>query len=152
MAEALAVIGVVASILQLVDYGSKLVSYGTEIVHSAHGTLKETGELRIYVQDIKNRTQQVKTSTHFSQKELGVQDFADESEVLADDLIQKLDRLKVPEGASFRRLRAARASVRALASKNDLRELETRLHRLDEKLKSYLLEVLLQLVVRSHEI
>ncbi|KAF2194685.1 hypothetical protein K469DRAFT_734449 [Zopfia rhizophila CBS 207.26] len=152
MAEALAALGVAANIAQFVGLGLQLISEGQEIYGSLYGARDEHHELEVLIEDIKNYSDEVKaTSSHQKERtrplsgdEKAIQRLAEECKPVADKLLRILNNLKVAKNSRFRGLQTVRQTFRSAAKKKDIQDLERRLLRLDERLRTRASKMLLK--------
>jgi hypothetical protein len=125
MAEALAAVGLASSIVQFVDFGSKLLSDGRELYYSAAGVLLENDELETIVVNIKH------VSEAISSNALGISDPALRGMTeaclgLASELLVLLQGLKL-DGTKNRQLELMRKLWKHIMSKRAIGDINTRL-------------------------
>lgn len=140
MAEALAAVGLASSIVQFVDFGSKLLSNGKELYHSAEGVLEENDELETIVVNIKH------VSEAISNNALGISDpalrgMAEACLGLANKLLDLLQGLKL-DGTKNRQLESMRKLWKHIMSKRAVGDINARLCNLRDQVcfhLSYLL-------------
>jgi hypothetical protein len=151
MAEALAALGLVANIFQVVGFGLELTATGKEIYSSFHGASDENHTLEVIIQDIQNNTRQIQDalkSSHnlSSSDEKAILALAAEASPLSARILRMLNDLKVSKDARFRGLEAAKKAVRSAAKRKDIQDLQRQLQGLDTRLKRNLLQLLQEYV------
>ncbi|KAI9795146.1 MAG: hypothetical protein M1816_000168 [Peltula sp. TS41687] len=142
MAEAFALISLAASIVQLVDFGYKLLSSSKEIYNSVHGSKDENFELELIVEDIKNLNKEASKVALRSKDEVALRRLADESEKLADDLLGTLKKLRARDDVWSNKFESIRVATQSLWKRKDIQSLEERLHRIEERLRARLSNML----------
>jgi hypothetical protein len=137
--EALAVIGLVANIIQFVDFSGKLIAKSTELYHSHDGALAEnvdiettTKHLTVLIQKLKDDAITVGDGT--------LQKLSLACQNVAIDLLVALDKVKVKNRQQ--KWESIRKALRSVWSKEEIRELEQRLAKFKEELN---LHVVVQL-------
>lgn len=117
-------------IVQFVDFSSKLVSKGYEISISAEGALAENLDLETVTTDLSrladrlNQNEELTCSTKDQQE---LRDLASSCQTLADQLMDKLQKLKVDKEAKYRRWKSIRQALKTVWSKKDLDEMAAKL-------------------------
>ena len=148
MAEALAAIGIVANIAQLVGLGLQLTSTGVEIYNSLHGVKNEHYELELVINDVEKNIQDIKSALN-NPHGLGANDkkvilpIAAECEAVSSKLLKILESIKVSDGARFKGLETLKKTSKAFARQRDIKNLEERLLKLNATIRERL-SVLLQ--------
>lgn len=143
MAEALATLGIVANIAQIIGFGLQLASVGTEIYNSVQGSRDEYRELEIIIADVGDNTKKIRealshSSTISSRDEKAILQLATECEPLATKLLKILNDLKISKDARFRGLETVKQTIRGAAKRKDIQDLKRRLMDLDSHLKGKL--------------
>lgn len=149
MAEAFTIIGLAANIVKFIMHGIKIISTSMEASESARGMTKETVELDLIVQDIEYRSREVlkKTSSiRLSDDESAIQKYATNCGQLARELQNVLDKLTIRKDARSRLIESGRVAVQSIRRRKEMLALKTRLHHLDDMLRSHLSNVLQEFV------
>ncbi|KAE9374095.1 hypothetical protein N431DRAFT_280000, partial [Stipitochalara longipes BDJ] len=144
MAEALALIGLVANVFQFVEQGWNILSASKEVYHSAQGTTKAFHDLRLLVEDITYSSERASksASSFFSVDEIAIRNYAAECTVLAQELLALLDKLTAKAGSKFRVIESLKVGLHGTVKKKDLEKLQWRLKDLDERMRNRLSNVL----------
>jgi hypothetical protein len=138
MAEAFATLSIAANIAQFLDYARQLISHSKEIYSSLSGSLDEHQALKLIIADIKNLAQESQPASSIQPLDadkLGFRKLAAECEPLADKLLGILEDLEVPNDARFRRVQAVRQTIRGVAKKKDIQDLQRRIADIDVRLR-----------------
>lgn len=100
MAESIAILGVVASIVQFVDFGIRLLTKTQNMYRSADGLLKEHVEISEITDDVKKLTGQILTSsTDYGQiVNENFKNLVKTCEDLSNKLLHLLKKLRRKEG------------------------------------------------------
>lgn len=100
MAESIAILGVVASIVQFVDFGIRLLTKTQDMYRSADGLLKEHVEISEITDDVKKLTGQILTSsTDYGQiVNENFKNLVKTCEDLSNKLLHLLKKLRRKEG------------------------------------------------------
>ena len=117
-------------IVQFVDFSSKLVSKGYELSISAEGALAENLDLETVTTDLSrlaDRLSQNEELTCFTEDQQELRDLASSCQTLADQLMDKLQKLKVDKAAKYRRWKSIRQALKTVWSKKDLDEMVAKL-------------------------
>jgi hypothetical protein len=138
MAEAFATVGLASNIAQFIECGIKIVSMSKEAYESARGITKETWELNLIVEDVRNQSREVmkKTSSiRLSKDELAIQNYAEECYLLARELRSVLKKLIFREDARSRTIESGRVAMQTILKRKEVHGLKSRLQDLDGKLR-----------------
>ncbi|RMY17078.1 hypothetical protein D0867_06292 [Hortaea werneckii] len=145
MIDALGSLGLAANILQLLEYGGKLVIAIHEVYESPSGTTVKNLETEKIHIDLRNMSADLcssKTSKCATEDDLALCDLGRECHSLAFELLHVLDSLKVPEGAVLRPWVALRKTVRSAVKAKTIESIEERLHKLKSQLAVRMLSAL----------
>jgi hypothetical protein len=105
------------------DFGSKIVSKGYHLSESATGALSENEQLRSVIIDLNalnTRLQQGQKLRYSTKDEKALEDLSVQCSAIADELLFKLNKLKVAEGARFRKWKSFRQALKSVWNKEDL--------------------------------
>lgn len=127
--DPLTIVGLAASIVQLVDIGHKLVTGAKEVYDSTNGLLTSLEDMKLIADDIQNAATEIKGSPSFSKNERDVVNVAQRSLDLANELQQKLKRLEIRPDRS-RKVEAARVVLQSMWQRKDIKELDERLSKI----------------------
>ena len=137
MAE-LAVVGLVGNIIQLIDFGTKLVSATRDVHGSLNGTTAEVDELTHILSSVQSSNERVKNmqvSPHaLSQDETTLLGLVKECEKLAKTMQKVLDKLKKRD-STWKTYEDLRVAFQTLSKRKDLEDLRRRLEALDSKIR-----------------
>jgi hypothetical protein len=140
MAEAWAIIGIIANVTQFVGLGLQLFREGREIYKSAHGTKGEHRAAEVIVRDIQKLNEDAK-ATVAQCKEQGrskdvqaIMPLAEECERLANRLLCVLEGLKVPEQTRFRPWVSFWKAFKSILKSDEMQSILTRLLTLESQL------------------
>lgn len=139
MAEAFVALGIAANIAQFIDIAKGLIRDGKEIYHSLHGARDGHHALRLVIEDIKDLNDELKpakSKSNLSIDEKAIRRLAEECEPLAEQLLNILKDLQVPDDTRFRVLETVRQTFRSASKKKKIEELEKPIASLDERLRA----------------
>ncbi|KAH7183607.1 uncharacterized protein B0J16DRAFT_307950 [Fusarium flagelliforme] len=151
MAEPLAIIGLVSSIITFIEFSSKLISTAKRLRDNPDEPVTELERLeqtKQHVKHLKNAFE--KESDGFMPQD--IQEIlwtAGQCESVAADLIAILQRLKGKDGSSFKTLDAISVAMLAFWKKKPIDNLQNRLEKLETKLRGAVNQVLQQ---RQHTV
>lgn len=149
MAEALAAVGVAASVLQIVDFGSRVVKTACELASASSDGLREDIELAKLVTEHDTVVARLQTSVQsrpvISANEQAVVDLSARCRTQTTGLLSLLDQLKVSTSSHGvkRAIRSAKAAVRIQRKKGEIER-----HRGDLQLANGQLATALLMVLR----
>lgn len=101
MLDPIATLSLAATIVQFVDFGSKVISTATELHHSSEGALANNLELSTIISDLSSISNDfsVRSSGQgmhsYNKDELALVDLASQCEELSDKLLHDLDGLNI---------------------------------------------------------
>jgi hypothetical protein len=116
MAESLAAFGLASNIVQFVDFGMKLISYGRELYSSAEGVSKENNTIEKIALDIKLMTQNLASGVNHDE---ALQGLVTACNKLSHDLLAVLDTLKI-DTEKDRRMEAMKKSLKSLQKRREI--------------------------------
>ena len=138
MADPFTVIGIASSIVQLVDFSSKLVSESKEIYRSANGALSEHTEIESVAADLSTLSQRVsasvaarvtiQASSSLFEDEARFQQLAASCHEVSQEILTVLQDLKTKE--PHQKWHSFRQAVKGVWNKERIQDLEKRLERI----------------------
>jgi hypothetical protein len=132
--DPLTAFGFAANLLQFVDFGTKILSTGSELYKSKNGTLQANEQLDLVAVEIVEVTSKL-----FHDHGLGsnFQRLCSEAISLGNEIVTRLDKLKV--NGKHKKWESFRQAVVVAFTKDDLQDMMTRLSRLRETLQTRIL-------------
>jgi hypothetical protein len=116
-------VNLVGTIVQLVDFSSKLISKSTELYRSGRGVLTENAHIETATEDLSKLNTRLKQSTAAGDADLQV--LCQACSDVADQLLAALAKVKVNnKGQKWQSLTKA---LRSIWSKEEIQQLEQRL-------------------------
>jgi len=143
--DPISAVSLAATIVQLVDFSSKLVSKGHHIYHSAKGAVEENIDLEAVTTDLLEISTRLKTHERLgclSKDDQLLEDLAGKCATISDELLSRLERLKVQEHAKQRKWKSFRQALKTVWSKKDLDALSVRLRGYREEMELRILATL----------
>ena len=143
--DPLTALSVAASVIQFVEFSSQIVSKARHIYQSPHGILQENYEnetISIRLQSLAEGLKvplKPKEDTAVTKQDQALQDICMECISLSDELLLRLDELKVPSIAQQRRWKSCRQALKSVWSKKKLDAAAARLSQLRSELDSHVL-------------
>jgi uncharacterized small protein (DUF1192 family) len=139
MADPITIIGLVSSIITLVDFGLKVVSGTKNVRDSLHGTTAEVRELDLIVEEVRLSNDLVKKQQSSGQKlsngELHILAMVAECDQLVGVLRKTINTLKIRATARSKTLESARVFTQTFLKLGDIQALRSRLDDLDERIR-----------------
>lgn len=135
-------ISLAGTIVQFVDFSSKLVSKGYYIYQSATGASPENLELEAITTDLSLLNTKLKTHGKYdcsAKDEKSLEKLSQQCTDIADELLSRLQKLKVPTDAKYRKWKSFRQALKTVWNKKDLDEMSTRLEGLRGQLEFHIL-------------
>jgi len=129
------------SLVEFVEFSSKIISKGCRIYLSADGALPKNLELEVITNQLSQLTKKIRHSDIPSdEKDLGdeeksLQIMSHECSKIADELLKRLEKLKVKSDAKHRGWKSLRQALKSVWSKEELNELSERLDRFRNQLQ-----------------
>ncbi|KAF2119025.1 hypothetical protein BDV96DRAFT_643182 [Lophiotrema nucula] len=147
---------VAACVIQVVDFGSKIVANGSEIYKSASGSSIDNTELQKTTKDLEDLTLELEKSLQSDPSSAGLgsdeeaeRQLGRECKAVAMELLAVLDRLK--RGGQFSKWRSYRQAFLSVWRKEQIDSLEKRLDRFRQQLVMRLLTALRIQVREMHK-
>jgi hypothetical protein len=133
--DPLTVVSLVATIAQLIEFGSQVVSKSTELYRSGKGALEENIDLEAATTDLVKLSENLKVLTTVADNGLGT--LCEACDKVATQLLQTLDKIKLNKGD--RKWQSFWKALKSIWSKKGVQELEHRLVRLQEELNLHII-------------
>jgi hypothetical protein len=143
--DPMSALSLASNIVQFVDFSSKLVSKGCHIYHSADGALPRNLELEVVATELSQLTKRLRHQdgpnqpTILSDEEKSLQNMSDECIKIANELLDRLEKLKVKREARHRAWKSFRQALKSVWSKHDLDELSEKLQSFRDQLQFQIL-------------
>lgn len=125
-------LGIAGSVVQLVDFGIKVVSKSKKIYRSGDGTLERNHDLESVASDLlviqtklRQSLRPLESQGPLSEDDHALVKLSESSSDVASELLERLNKAKV-EGR-FQRWKSVRQAVKSITSKKDVDELADRL-------------------------
>lgn len=140
MLEPLSALSLAAAIIQFVDFGSKILVTGYETYRSTAGATQEQVDLQQLTHSLYKFQDQLGTPSRQPTPDQRIlEEQARKCSVLAGDLLQLLDDLKVKEQGLLRTWDSFRQACRSVRKKGEIKRLEGRLDSISRQINSRLL-------------
>jgi hypothetical protein len=134
--DPLTALSVAGTVVQFVDFGTQLLSHATELYKSSAGTLRSNNELELVTTDLSGLVLKLRQSYYSEidaelsneevQQQTNFEKLCDEAATLAEELIERLDRLKVKDGK--RRIwRSLKQAIETAWSEKEVADMRKRL-------------------------
>jgi hypothetical protein len=146
--DPLTALSVAGTIVQFVDFGAKLLSQAAELYKSPVGTLRSNNELELVTTDLRclitklrksySAGNDAESSSEDVQQRTSFERLCDEAATLAEELIVRLNKLKVKDGKQ-RIWRSLKEAVETAWSKNEVADMKRRLLSFREALETRVL-------------
>jgi hypothetical protein len=141
----LSALSIAASIIQFVEFSSEVVSKGRGIYSSVDGALRENNEKETIATRLQCLAEGLKLPTRpddgsvATEQEQALQDICTECISLSDELLLRLEKVKVPSWFEQRKWKSCRQALKSVWSKKKLDEAAARLLQLRHELDSHVL-------------
>ncbi|KAL4778502.1 hypothetical protein BJX76DRAFT_366229 [Aspergillus varians] len=152
--DPLSALGLATSVIQLVEFATKLISKGRELYRSPDGVLADHAEKTAISSRLSNLSKGLLSSLDgitgsqkLSPAQEGLRDVAQESYVVAEDFLATIDELKV--ATRGRKWASFRQALKSVWTKEKLEERMTALDRLGQVVIIHLLLILNENQMRS---
>lgn len=140
--DPISVLSLAGTIVQFVDFSSKLVSKGYCIYQSVSGALPDNLELEAITTDLSllnTRLKTPKVSGCLTKAEQSLENLSQECANIADELLRRLEKLKVHTDAKYRKWSSFRQALKTVWNKEGVDEMPARLERLRAQLEFHIL-------------
>jgi hypothetical protein len=143
MLDPLTVLSVASSVIQFVDYGTRLVSKAKEIHKSSHGVLRENFETESVTIRLQRLSEAFSSAIDvpgddepevLRAQRVRLGEICQECAELSKILVSKLVKLKVPKGTDHRRWKSFRQALKSVWSKAAIDSMASRLRELRQEL------------------
>ncbi|KAL6714318.1 hypothetical protein ACLMJK_007741 [Lecanora helva] len=140
MLDPLTALSLASAIVQITDFGCKLVSQSQEIYKSANGALKDNVTIEEIVKDISDLYDGLRRNDSAFQRssadDLALGNLADKCTEVAGELLDLLTSLKAPPGASH--WKTFRIAIRNALKQSKVRDMEARLIKIQRQIDRHL--------------
>jgi hypothetical protein len=141
--DPMSALSLAGNIVQFVDFSCKIVSKGRRIYLSANGTLPKNLELEVVTDDLAHLALQLRNdgakAAELSHDEKSLYAISEECSKIAEELLGRLEKLKVKSDAKQRGWKSLRQALKSVWSKEELDELSERLSIFRDQLQFHIL-------------
>jgi hypothetical protein len=144
--DPLSALSLAGNVIQFVDFGTQLFSKTCELYKSPVGTLKANDEIRLITTDLEvlvKKLRQSLCSSEENQENDGhwndFQKICDEAADVAEELLQRLETLKLNKDSKHPVWSSVKVAVQSLWNEKEIKSLSKRLTRLKEVLETKVL-------------
>ncbi len=149
MLDPLSALSVVSSVIQIVDFGCKLLSQTQEIYHSANGATKDNVTSREIARDIDVLCRELSLRDRDFQRlgpdEIALGKLVDSCAQEAQELINLLAELEVPPDATH--WKSFQNAIKSARKNGKIKGIETRLLKIQKQIDSRLLRMMTYVLV-----
>lgn len=137
-----------ATVVQFVDFSTKVISKGNALWKSYDGSLSENSELECVTLRFQNLTKNLRAQarqtgpTHNANGDQSLENICESCIDIAEELCSRLNQLKVSPSHPQRRWKSIRQALKSVWSKEKLQELEGRLARFKDDLNLHIIVAL----------
>ena len=145
MLEALAALSLASSIVQLVDFGSKLLVGTYDALESVDGSTKQNAQIEEHTKHLRTLYETLRDTqrpTPTSDSEMLLLQLATESEEVAKHLLSALEELKFKRDGRGRALRSFLLQIKGLRRVKKTSVMQEKLDRIQSQVNTCLLNVL----------
>jgi hypothetical protein len=132
-----------ANVVQFVDFAGKIVSKGRRIYLSENGALPKNLELEVVTNDLLRLAQSLRndglSTGTLNDEEKSLQAMSDECSKIAEELLRRLEKLKIKSDAKQRGWKSLRQALKSVWNKEELDELSERLLQFRDQLQFHIL-------------
>jgi hypothetical protein len=147
--DPLSALSVAAAVVQFVDYSTRVVAKGSKLYKSAEGALSENIELQTASTRLQRLSGALQDSLRLGQQGLQKGPLGENDQALEDiceacvkvskELVERLEKLKVPDGHQHRKWKSFRQALKTVCSKEKIEEVADRLAELRIELETYVI-------------
>lgn len=144
--DPMSALSLAGNIVQFVDFSSKIVSKGRRIYLSANGALPKNLELEVVANDLARLAQGLSKESNdtarapnLSEDERALQTMSEECSKIAEELLVRLEKLKVKSDAKQRGWKSLRQALKSVWGKEELDDLSKRLSLFRDQLQFHIL-------------
>ncbi|KAL2061695.1 hypothetical protein VTL71DRAFT_7073 [Oculimacula yallundae] len=134
--DPLTALSVAGTIVQFVDFGTKLLTHATELYHSSRGALRSNDEIELVTTDLRGLITKLRQPYHSGRdteplsdddlQQTTFQKLCDEATKLAEELAGRLDKLKVKNGKN-KIWQSLKQAIEAVWTEKEIAEILKRL-------------------------
>ncbi|CAI6338167.1 unnamed protein product [Periconia digitata] len=139
MADPISVIGLVSGIITFIDFGYKVISGARNVRSASHGFTADVHELNMIVEDVQKFNkivkEQGKSGQQLSKDERSMLEMVTECDNLVFKIRDIVKTLRKREEARSKTLESARVFTRSFFKQGELQALQTRLEKLDSRIR-----------------
>jgi len=149
MADPISALSLVANIFEVLSFAGGLISAGNQIYRAADGKLEENFTAEQLAEDLKRLTTGLSDSqrqwldahgnAQLDADEVRLRNICERCTETAVDLNVHLSKLKVQEGAKFRRLKSYRQALIAVWREDEINRVAARLEKYQQELDTHIL-------------
>jgi hypothetical protein len=121
--DPLSALSLAAALVQFVDFTSKIVSKGYHIYNTTDGAIPQNVALEFIVTDLQNLNARLKhhgTLSCATKDEQALEDLSASCTILANELVDRLNKLKVAGDTKHRKWKSFRQALKTVWSKEEL--------------------------------
>lgn len=121
--DPLSALSLAATIVQLVDFTSKIVSKGYHIYNTTDTALPENAALEYIVTHLQNLNARLKHHNRLScatKDKQALEDLSTNCTMVANEVVSRLNKLKVANNAKHRKWKSFRQALKSVWSKEEL--------------------------------
>jgi hypothetical protein len=140
--DALSAVSLAATIIQFVDFSSKIVSKGYHLYESADGVLSENARLGYVIADLKSlntRLQKHEKLGCLTKEEQALEDLSSQCSIIAKELLERLDKLNVEANTKNRKWKSFRQALKSVWNKKALDEMAATLSEYRNQIELHIL-------------
>ena len=140
MLDPVTAIGLASSMIQIVDFGCRLVSQTQEVYHSASGATKDNVTRAEITKDIssllKDLTRKDQNFPRLNPDDIALGKLVDSCEHEANELMHLLEQLDVPDNVT--QWKSCRKAIKIVREEGKVKDIERRLFKLQKQIDSRL--------------
>lgn len=144
--DGLSALSVAASVTQFIEFGCSLVSKSKEIYRSANGASLQQVEAESAIKRLLELSGRIKASSRLETQippivweDQALQAICDGCILVSNELLQKLEKLKVQDGQKFRRYKSFRQALKSVWSKGAVDDIVIRLDAFRKEMDAHVL-------------
>jgi len=142
--DPLSAVSLAATVVQFVDFASKVLSKTNELYNSATGASLSNSECATVTRDLialdKRLTDRSSKRGSLSKEEYALEALCRGCNVIADELLEHLEKIKVQ--GKHKRWKSLRQALKSISSESAVDEISKRLGRYREELDTHLLALI----------
>jgi len=140
--DPLSALSLAATLVQLVDFTSKIVSKGYHIYKAADSALPENATLEYIVTDLQNLNARLMHHDRLScatKDEQALEDLSTSCTMIANEVVSRLNKLKVAGDIKYRKWKSVRQALKSVWNKEELDAMATKLSEYRNQLEFHVL-------------